>query len=471
MRFLRTKPNLVEGPIVPGLLILAWPIIVSNLLQNLYNLADTFWLGRVGEHAVAAISISFPIIFLFIAFGAGLTIAGTALVAHNTGARNYDMVNYIASQTLGFVGILAIILSILGYIYCDRIVALLGPEPHVFEDAVLYLRTWFVGIPFVFGFFIFQALIKGYGDTINPMKLMLASTVLNIVLDPFLIFGWGFFPEFGVQGAAIATVVSRGAASIFGIGFLFAGTFGLKVSVSQLMPRFDTIKRLVGIGLPAAAEMSMKSVGIILMTAIVAGFGTSTLAAFGVGSRLAMVAFLPSMGLAQSATTMVGQNLGAKQDDRAERTGYAGAAIAFGVLAAFGVGTYFFADLLAGLFLPADPAARALTTQYIMVISFSFGFLGVLNVLSGAFRGAGKTVLAMLFAFISLLLLRVPLAYVLSNHTPLGVNGLWWSVAISNVVGGVLSFLWYIRGSWKQRLVTEERPNLGPSVKMEDRPR
>ncbi len=448
--------GLTDGPILPALFHLSWPIVFSNLLQTAYNVADTFWLGRLGDYAVAAIMVSFPIIFLFISLGAGLTIAGTALVAQYIGAERRSQANYFASQVVGFVGALSVLLSILGYFLSARIVAMLGPEPEVYAEAVVYLRTWFLGIPFIFGFFMFQALIKGYGDTISPMKIMVAVVLLNIVLDPFLIFGWGFFPEMGVQGAAVATVVTRGLASVVSMILLFNGSMGLKVSLRDLKPDPATIKTILRIGLPAAAENSMKALGITAMTGIVAYFGTPTLAAFGVGNRLSSVVFLPSLGLAQATTTMVGQNLGAKKESRAERTAYLSSGMAFGVLALFGVFTRVFSQPIASIFLPGEQEALALASQYISVVAFSYGFLGVLNVSNGAFRGAGKTLTAMVFAVLSLVGLRVPLAFILSRYTALGVEGLWWSVGIGNMLGGALAFWWFTLGRWKQRIVDEQ---------------
>ncbi len=458
--------GLTDGPILPALLKLSWPIVFSNLLQTAYNVADTFWLGRLGDHAVAAVSVSFPIIFLFISLGAGLTIAGTALVAQYIGAGRRKQANYVASQVVGFVGGLAVLLSILGYFLSARIVGLLGPEPEVYAEAVVYLRTWFIGIPFIFGFFMFQALIKGYGDTINPMKIMVAAVVLNILLDPFLIFGWGFFPEMGVQGAAVATVFSRGLASVLSLVLLFKGSLGLKVSFSDLKPDPVTMKTVINIGLPAAAENSMKAIGITAMTGIVAYFGTPTLAAFGVGNRLSSVVFLPSLGLAQATTTMVGQNLGARKESRAEKTAYLSSGMAFVVLSLFGVFTHLFSGPIAAIFLPGEEQALALASRYISVVAFSYGFLGVLNVKNGAFRGAGQTLTAMVFAVLSLLGLRVPLAYFLSLYTPLGVDGLWWAVGIGNMIGGALAFWWFTLDRWKQRII-EEKPEMGPSARAE----
>jgi len=235
-----------------------------------------------------------------------------------------------------------------------------------------------------------------------------------------------------------------------------------------MIPDLATIKQIVKIGVPAAAEQSMKAVGIMLMTGIVTAFGTPTLAAFGVGNRLSSVVFLPSIGLAQATTSMVGQNLGAKKEDRAEKTSYLSSAVAFGALCLFGVFTYLFSDPIAAVFLPGEAEAMGLASQYVSTIAFSYGFLGVMNVVCGAFRGAGRTVSAMVFAVLSLAGFRVPLAYILSHNFGLGASGLWWGVGIANTLGGILAFWWFTLGKWKTRLIEDDEEEVSPSSSPDD---
>ncbi|MFO8060694.1 MAG: MATE family efflux transporter [Bacillota bacterium] len=459
------RVNLIDGPILPALLTLAWPVVLSNLLQTGYNLADTYWVGRLGAEAVAAVSLSFPIVFLFISLGGGFTVAGTALVAQNIGAGREDRANYVAAQTFGFVGLAAVCLAILGFILAESVLTILGPEPDVFPDALAYLRTWFTGVPFVFGFFIFQALVRGSGDTINPMKLMVGSTILNIILDPFFIFGWSFFPELGVQGAAVATVLSRGLAAAIGISMLFRSNLGLRIRAADLKPDLATIRRIVIIGTPAAAEQSMRALGMTAMTATAAAFGTAALAAYGIGNRISSVVFQPSMGFAQATTAMVGQNLGAKRDDRAESTAWLSAGIMLSLLTVLGAVAFAWPGGISSVFLTAgDAVALSHAENYLRIIAFSFGFIGVMNVLNGAFRGAGRTATAMTFSLISMFALRVPLAYGLSHHTHLGPAGIWWGVALSNVVGALLVAMWFSRGSWKGRLIGSEKKGVPGQV-------
>ncbi len=455
----KNKPrvNLTSGSIAVSLFTLAWPVVLSNLLQTVYNLADTYWVGGLGADAVAAISVGFPVVFLFISLGGGLVIAGTTLVAQNVGAGRDNAADYTTSQTLGFVGIVSLCLAILGFFFSESVVRLMGPEPAVIEVAVVYLKIWFAGVPFVFGFFVFQALMRGSGNTVSPMRIMVASTLLNIILDPFLIYGWGPFPAMGVPGAAVATVFSRGLATIFGMAILFKGTMGLKAKIADLWPRWETIRSILSIGGPAAIEQSSRAIGMTAMTAVVAAYGTPALAAFGIGNRVISVVFMPSMGFAESTTAMVGQNLGAGLPDRAERATWIGAGSMMGILTALGALIYLAAEHVGGIFLPADDVQALLhTATYLRIAAFSFGFIGVMNVVNGAFRGAGKTAVAMTFSIITLIGLRVPLSYSLAGFTSLGTHGLWWGVFLSNVIGGILATAWFRRGGWKQRLIEDE---------------
>ncbi|MFB6189923.1 MAG: MATE family efflux transporter, partial [Halapricum sp.] len=229
------------------LVLLSLPIIVSQLMQVGYNLADTFWVGRLGQDAVTALSLSLPFVFLMISLGSGLTVAGTVLVSQNTGAGKTDRVGHVAGQTITFVSLVSLGLAALGFFLAPILLPLIGTTPGTAVNrlAIEYTRTVFVGVIFMFGFFIFQALLRGYGDTVTPMNLMGASVFLNVVLDPFLVLGFQHNPVFewlqalpvgidflamqahlyastgftgmGVQGAAIATVFSRGVAAAIGM--------------------------------------------------------------------------------------------------------------------------------------------------------------------------------------------------------------------------------------------------------------
>ena len=476
--------DVVDGDLFKPLLVLSLPIVLSQMLQVGYNLADTFWVGRLGQEAVSALSYSWPLVFLMISVAGGFTVAGTVLVAQHKGAGNDDRVNYAAGQTIAFVGVLAVAFSVLGYVLTPTLVSLVGATPGSTEYAlsVEYTRTIFLGVVFMFGFFIFQALLRGWGDTRTPLYLMALGVALNVVLDPFLILGfqenvlfttlgldglqsWLYaqtgFAGFGVQGAAIATVFSRGAGAVLGMVWLFSGAVGIHLSLSDLRLDPEMVRRIVSLGAPSSVEQSTRALGITVLTALVALAGDDAVAALGIGNRINSLVFLPALGLARGTETVVGQNLGRDQIDRAKRAvGYSSGMVA-GVLALVGVVAYLFAEPITAVFIPGAPDVIAIGADYLRIIGPTFLFIGVFQVVQGAFRGSGSTRLAMVFAILSLWAFRLPPAYLLLVVADMGATGVWYAIALSNVLAMLAATLWFLRGTWTENVI-EEEPNPVP---------
>ncbi|SFK80075.1 putative efflux protein, MATE family [Halogranum rubrum] len=485
----RRDVNLTDGDLLKPMLVLSLPIVLSQLMQVGYNLADTFWVGRVGSEAVSALSFSWPIVFLMISIGGGFTVAGTVLVAQNKGAGNHDEVDHVAGQTIGFVVLVSVVFSAIGYLLTPLLLPLIGTTPgtEIHAIAVDYTRTIFLGVYFMFGFFMFQALLRGWGDTKTPMYLMAFGVVINVVLDPFLILGFtgnplfGLFgleglqsslfaatgfAGFGVQGAAIATVFSRGVGALVGMYLLFSGRVGIHLSPRDLIPERETVERIVRIGAPSSVEQSTRALGITVLTAIVAFAGAqavgvdteAAVAAFGIGSRLNSLVFLPAIGLAQGTSTVVGQNLGANQPDRAKRAVLASSGLITAALVGVSAVAYLFARPIVAVFIPGEEAVISVGVDYLRIIAPTFAFLGVFNVVNGGFRGSGSTRTAMGFSLVSLWVLRIPAALVLITQFGMGPTGVWWGIAFSNVAVAVLAFLWFLRGTWQNNVIDTPRP-------------
>lgn len=471
--------NVTDGELLKPLLVLSFPIVLSQMLQVGYNLADTFWVGRLGQEAVSALSYSWPLVFLMISVAGGFAVAGTILVAQNKGAGKADRVDYAAGQTIAFVAIVATVFSALGFVLSPWLVDMVGATPGTAEYrlAVEYTRTIFVGVIFMFGFFIFQALLRGWGDTRTPLYLMALGVALNVALDPFLILGfeenvllsglgldglqsWLYaqtgFSGFGVQGAAIATVFSRGVGAIIGIAWLFSGRVGIHLSLSDLRLKLPMVRRIVSLGAPSSVEQSMRALGIVVLTALVALVSDDAVAALGIGNRINSLVFLPALGLARGTETVVGQNLGSEQPGRAKRAvGYSSTLIA-GVLAVVGVITVFFATPITAVFIPGEADVIAIGADYLRIIGPTFLFLGVFRIVQGSFRGSGSTRTAMVFAILSLWVFRLPPAYALLELTNLGASAVWYAIALSNVLSMVVAVLWFLRGTWTENVVEDE---------------
>ena len=449
------RAQLTEGSIVRSLIRLSVPIVFANVLQTAYQLTDTFWVGRLGAEAVAAVSLSFPIIFLLVSLGAGLVVAGSILVAQYTGQRNQRAADHVAGQTLLMMLVCSAVISLVGWLLAPAIMDLMAAGPSVTASAVVYLRITLAGLVFFYGYFVFQSLMRGVGDVTTPLYIVLTTVLLNLVLDPLLILGPGPFPALGIRGAAISTVITQCLSAVVGITLLFRGNYGIRLRAGELWPDAALIRKIVGLGIPASLEQSTRAMGLTLMTFLVSTFGTTAIAAYGIGVRLLSFVIIPALGFSMATSTLVGQNIGAGKMPRAQTAAVRAIWVAFLVLTALGGLAYVLATPLVRTF-PDDPAVIKGGARFIRLMAFTFGLIGVQQVINGVFRGSGNTLMAMMFAILSLWVLRFPLAYILSKHTTLGEDGIWWAFPVSNVLAATIALLWFARGSWKRKKLIEE---------------
>ncbi|WP_415383467.1 MATE family efflux transporter [Halosimplex sp. TS25] len=469
-----------EGNIVWPLLVLAGPLTATQLLQVAYNLTDTYWVGRIGAQAVSALSFSWPIVFLLISLGGGMTNAGTILVSQHVGAGNDDRLGHVAGQTLAFVGLLSVGVSVLGFVFAPQLLAVIGATPGttIHGLAVTYLRIIVLGMPFTFGFYVFMALLRGWGDTKTPMYLMALTVGLNIVLDPFFVlgfadnplFGWiGLgdvqrslyaatgFTGFGVAGAAVATVLSRAVAALVGLWLLFGGRVGLHLAVDDLLLQFETVRKIVGIGGPGAIDQSTQSIAAILLTALVATVGTDAVAAYGIGNRFISIVWLPTVAMGMSVETVVGQNLGGGHRDRALRTVYVAVAIlGTAFLVASGL-TVWFARPIVGLFITGPGADRIVDhgATFLRIVAPTWVVMASYHMMNGAFYGAGSTRMAMAIGVTALWGVRAVAAVFLVVAFSSGATGVWSAIALSNVTAAVVGAFWFFRADWTDNVVDD----------------
>jgi putative MATE family efflux protein len=477
--------DLTSGDIGWPLFFLSLPIVVQNLFQVLYNLADTFWLGRYSTEALSAITFAFPIVFLMISLALGVSVAGSVLVAQHTGAGNDERAAYAASQTMGYAAVVSVVLGVSGYVFVDDITALLGVNETVAPLVVEYMRVYAVGLFAVFGFAVFMSLMRGYGDTVTPMYVMAGSVVLNIVLDPVFIFGFDANPLFGalglggleaaalaatgftgwgIGGAAMATVGSRALALAVGLWIMFRGDRGIRIRLSEMVPDPQFGRTILDIGLPASAEGAARSLSITALLLVVANFPNAVSGAYGIGTRVFSVIFLPALAVSQGIETMTGQNIGAEELDRAAETNHFGARAMLGLLTVGGGLIVVAARPIAAVFSP-DPAVVDHAATFLRVSGLSFGFIGAMRAYTGGFRGAGHTMIAAAVSLVTLGFVRLPLAWIASG--PLGVMGLWIAFPVSNVVGGIVAYLWFKRDTWRDGNLARSDPSaeeIGSSV-------
>lgn len=447
--------NLLEGSIFKSLVAIAVPIVLANILQTAYQLTDAFWVGRLGGAAVAAVSVSFPLIFLSISLGAGFAIAGSTLIAQYAGARNERMVNHVASQTLLMSVVVSAVLSCVGFFVTPFILHLMGVAGDVYEHALGFMRVSFFGLVFTFGFFMFQSIMRGIGEVTMPMYIVLGTVILNFGLDPLFIFGWGPIAGHGVIGAALATLGTQGIATITGLIMLLNGRYGIHLHAIDFKPDITFIKKAFLLGFPASVEQSARALGLTVMTFLITSFGTVAVAAYGVGSNILQFVIIPALGFSMAISALVGQNIGAQNIERASRIARLGAIISFSLLTGIGVVAWVCAPYLIAFFVPNDPEIIRIGAQFVRIISLTFGFIGLQMALTGVFRAAGNMVLTMMLAIISQWVFQFPLAYILSKHTMLGLAGLWWAFPVSNVLIALITIALYMKGDWKRMRLTE----------------
>lgn len=453
---MKISQDLTEGSIIKSLIGLSIPIIVVSILQSTYQLIDTLWVGRLGDKAVASVSIGFPIIFFVTSLGGGLVVAGTILVSQYAGKKDKNMVDFVGTQTLVMMLFVSIVLSMFGYLISPFLIKMMGAEVDVFKDAVLYLQISFIGFIFMFIYFAFQSLMRGVGDVKTPMIIVFVTVLLNLIIDPLFIFGYGPIPAMGVSGAAIATVLTQAVSAIIGIIIFLKGNHGVHVKLTNMKPDMMIIRKMFRLGIPVSIEQSARALAMIVMTFLVAGFGTKVIASFGIGTRVLSFIIIPGLGMSMAVSTLVGQCIGANKVERAAKVVSLSALISFAIFTFLGIIMLAVANPLTIFFIPSDMATAGMSALFLKIMALSFGFVGVQMAINGAFRGSGNTYMSMVLSVFSLWILRFPMAYLLSNNTSLHEKGIWIAFPIANVVAALLAIVWFVNGRWKNKRITED---------------
>lgn len=437
--------------IAPRLWKLAVPIMLTNFLQMTYNIVDTWFLGRIGAAAVSAPAMAFSFIFFLAVFGIGFSMAGTTLVSQAKGRNDQDRIDFYATQTLIVVGTLGIFIGVIGYISTVPLLRLLNAPVEAFEYARIYMKIIFSGIPLMFFFFVMQALMHGLGDSMTPLRIQLVTVVLNVILDPILIFGVGPIPAMGVAGAAGATVISRSITAILSLIILIRGRHGVRIRRRYLTPHIEAIKQFAEIGLPASLGQGLSALGFTVLQGIVNGFGVAVIAAFGIANRIIGLFNMPAIGLSKATATIVGQELGADRTEGAKEVVRTSVRFMLAMIVPAMTLTFFFGNSLVRFFVD-DPEVIHHGATLFKIVSVSVVPFTLFTVINGAFEGGGVTRPVMALNVVRLWGLRVPFAAWLTSFAILGANGIWIAMFVSNIVTALIGFLWLRRGTWLRKI-------------------
>lgn len=458
---MKHKIDLTKGSIPKNILDLSLPMMAAFLLHTGFNIVDTIFVGKVSALALAAVSITFPVVFLIIALASGIGIGVTSLIARHLGAKNKKQANNAAEHALILAVAMGIIFTGAGLTLSKPLFILIGATEEMMPIVLSYVNIIFSGSFFMFFAFIVNSILRGEGDMKTPMKIMMLATIINVILDPLLIFGIGIFPRMGVAGAALATVIARSISAFFAIGYLLKGKADIKIDFKYFKFKSRIIKDILSVGIPASLSQSVMSLGMFFMMKITSSFGPFAIAAYGLAGRLDMVALLPAMGVATAVITIVGHNVGAKNFERAEKTAWTAVLMVMIFTEVIGIIFFMFPEFWIGLF-NKNTDIIAYGSSYIRIVCLLYFLMGVGIVISAAFQGAGKGYPSLILTFLRLFVLSIPLAYLLSIILEFGVIGIWLGIATSIIVSAIVAAIWFKLGTWKKgkHLSKKEIPSI-----------
>ncbi len=448
MKFEQKRHLILNGNMTKVIITLALPIMLNNFIQTIYNLTDTYWVSKLGDTAVGAITLVWPVIFFMMALGIGVSVGGTALISQYTGSDRMDEATKVAGQIISFSTVFSIILGVIGYFAVPAIVRFMGAEGAMYDLAVEFLSIIFLGMPTMFIFFAFTAIKQGQGDTFTPMIYGGISVALNMILDPILILNL----DLGIGGAAIATVISRGIFSLYAVYTLFLSKQGIKLRRSHLSLNKKVLYKLIKVAWPASIGQSTAALGFIVLNIFIFSFGESTITAFGIGNRINSLILMPVMGIGNALATIVGQNLGADNISRAKKAVRTSTFLATAVLIFGGTILFILAGNVVSNF-TNTPEVYEQATYYLKLIVASVPLMGFFQVFVGTFQGSGHTLMAMTIMMGRLWGLRIPLILIFKNFTNLGTNSVWYAMILSNLIICIIGYGMYMTGRWQKKII------------------
>jgi len=434
--------DLTTGTIWKNILYLALPTMFAMLLQTSFNIVDTIYVGRISAQAIAAISLTFPVVFLMISLASGIGIGTTSFIARLIGAKQIKKASEVAKHALLISLFLYVLFCTTGLIFGRQLFLLMGASQELLPLVLSYANIIFIGSVFLFVAFIGNSILRGEGDMKTPMIVMAISAILNIILDPFLIFGIGFFPRLEVMGAALATVIARCIAMLYILQHLFKNKALVVVNFKDFKFDFSIIKEIFRVGIPSSLNQMAMSIGMILLIKITSLFGENAIAAYGLAFRLDGFAIMPIFGISHAILTIVGHNIGAHNIKRAKKTTWTGCLMASSFMGFFGI-LFFLNSNLAIRIFTNNLEVIAFGVSYLKIAALTYFFIAISVIIGASFQGAGKGIPALVLTFIRVIILAVPLAYIFSIPIGYEVRGIWLGIAVSNVLAGLFSILWF----------------------------
>ena len=435
-----------------AIFLLAVPMILELIMESLFAVVDIYFVGKLGPSAIATVGLTETYLFLLYSIAMGLSMAVTAIVARRIGEKEKEKAGITAVQAIFIAIVASAPFAIAGIFYAKELLVLMGADQWSVEHGYRYTQWMLGGNAVIMLLFMINAIFRGAGDASIAMRVLWIANIINMVLDPMLIFGWGPFPEMGIEGAAIATNIGRGVGVLVQLWFLFKGGKHIRVIAAHVKINWEILFKIIKTSLGGVGQMIIAMTSWIFIIRIISEYGSEAVAGTTIALRIMMFTMMPAWGLSNAAATLVGQNLGAKQPDRAEKSVWITGSWNMIFLIGVAVVYFIFSESLVGIFTD-DARVISIGSQWLRIVSYSYFVYGWWMVSSQAFNGAGDTVTPTKINLVFFWLIEIPLSYIMAKTLGMGYLGVFWAIFIAETAVGLFTLWLFTRGKWKNAKV------------------
>ncbi|GAB3749279.1 MATE family efflux transporter [Spirosoma pomorum] len=443
-----TETNFTSGSINRAIFLLSVPMILEMIMESLFAVVDIFFVAKIGTEAIATVGLTESVLTLVYAMAVGLSTAATALVARRVGENNHRDASAAIGQVVFVSVCLSILLGLPGFLFADTILRLMGADSSLVNNGIGFVRMIFASAPAIILLYTLSACLRGSGEASTAMRSLWLANGVNIILCPVLIFGLGPFPALGILGSAVATTAGRSMGVLYQLYALSRQDNPVRFSWQDVRPNTSIIRNLLKLAAGGTGQFLIGSASWVFLTRLLSTFGSDIVAGYTIAIRIIVFTILPSWGLANAAATLVGQNMGAHQPERAETSAWRAAFCNMLFLVSVGIGFYVGATEVVQLF-NQEPRIVGVAVDCLRVFCLGYVFMAYGMVLTQAINGAGDTRTPTLINLVCFWLVEIPLAYVLAELLNWGPPGVFWSVAISETLLAAIAIWVFRRGRWK----------------------
>lgn len=444
--------DFTQGKMGRAILLLAIPMVLEMVMESVFAVVDIFFVSKLGPGAVATVGITESMMTIVYAIAMGLAVGTTALISRRTGEKDPEGASVTAFQAIATGLLVSLLIAIPGASFASRLLTIMGAEEEMVREGFMYTAIMLGGNGIIMLLFIINAVFRSAGDAAISMRVLWIANLINIILDPLLILGIGPFPEMGIKGAAIATTTGRGIGVAYQFWLLFNGRGRVKLKVKHLFIQVKVLWQLIRLSLGGIGQSLITTTSWIGLVRIIAEFGQEALAGYTIAIRVIIFTLLPSWGFSNAAATLVGQNLGAGQPERAQRSVWLTAKVNMIFMGLVAIIFILFPGFFIRIFID-DPSIIASGAVCLRIIAYGYVFYAMGMVMVQALNGAGDTGTPTLINFFCFWMLEIPLAYFLALRWGVGENGVYWAIIIAESVMTVVAAVAFTRGKWKLRRV------------------